>query len=268
MLLRNNRNSNSLDSDCLLWVNAVVTNGGSVSVFRSIIVSNFIRAEKASGAWFLTDDYWGLWGENEIQALTSIKQLRLATAVNSPVFTADRGYATDGATNYIDTLFVPSTHSLLLTPTSNHIEIYERSSTNVNAYSCGANSTVSRLINLRTRFSSSFYVSAVSASGGFLLPVLDSKGLTQGGRDGTLVSNVYGNKNGVDASVNVVPASVGTTLPIVSILIGCYNNAGVAAGFRNSSFGYMSCGAALSVSQRLTRYQNVQAWATAVGAQV
>jgi hypothetical protein len=268
VLLRANRNSNSLDSDCLLWVNSVVANGGSVSVFRSIIVSNFIKAEKASGAWFITDDYWSFWAENEIQALTSIKQRRLATVVNSPTFTSDRGYATDGATNYIDLGFISNIHSLNMTLSSLNLEIYERSNVSSNNYSIAVNSGTNRSLTIRTRVTGSLFLQCMNSVSTHTLAVLDSRGLTSGSRYGTLLADTLASKNGVNLTKTVDPTSLGASLPSHSIYVGCYNSMGTATGFKASSFGYASCGGFLSAAQRLARYQNVQRWATAVGAQV
>lgn len=258
------------DADVLLWRDAVVTNGGTVSAGRLAIVSVFVTSEKAAGTWALTDDYWGLWGESAIQALTSLKQLRLAVATNSPTFTVDRGYVFNGTTNYLDTGFVPATHAVVMTATSIHAEIYERTNYNggSNVTSFGTTSTSNRSIRVNPRGTSSAYLGAGSTNGTFTLPSANSQGLTQTGRNGAAVTDVYGARNGVDMTRTVNPSAVGASLSIYSFYVGAYNNSGTATGFRAASAGFASCGAALSQAQRLARYNAVQAWATSVGAQV
>ena len=65
----------NLDADVSLWINAVIANGGTVSLAKAISMNTFVLAEKAADLWDLTDDYWlFLNAENDIQALTSIKQ--------------------------------------------------------------------------------------------------------------------------------------------------------------------------------------------------
>ena len=256
------------DTDVRAWYNAVLANGGSVSSGRLAIVNTFVQAEKASGAWALTDDYCCFWAENAAQALTSLKQRRLGTATNSPTFTADRGYAFDGATNYINTGYVPSTHALVGTVSSAHFELYERTNLSSNTYAGGVVNSSSRTFTIRPRLTATALLSASSASGTFTLPVASSLGLSQTGRNGSLATDVYGAKNGVDMVRTVDPTGVGASLPSNSILLGAYSNVGVAAGFRASSLGFAAIGAALSGAQRLARYNAVQAWATAVGAQV
>ena len=256
------------DSDVLLWQADVIANGGSVSLARLIIVDQFVYSEKTSGAWALTDDYWGLWGENAPQALTSLKQRRLATAVNSPTFTADRDYATDGISNYVNLNFTPSTNAIVMTTNSVHVEIYERTNVTGSNSALGAASSGSRAINLAPRVAGNAIGGGNNSDGTFTLPAATSIGLTQLGRSGALTTDAYGAKNGVDMVRTVTPSAVGATLPAQKIIVGAFNSSGTPIGFRASSYGFVSVGAALNGAQRLARYNNVQAWATSVGAQV
>ncbi len=258
----------AFDADVLSWEAAVIANGGTVSLARRIIVDQFVFSEKASNAWSLTDDYHGLWGENAAQSLTSIKQRRLATATNSPTFTADRGYTCDGVTNYIDTGFVASTHAIAMTENSAHLEVYERTNVSGNNSAAGTLSTSAKYLAIRPRSAGGAFIYSISTPATYTLPVATSLGLTQGGRNGTLVTDVYGAKNGVDMVRTADPTVMGTLLPDFSLILGAHNNAGTPASFRATSLGFISYGAALSGAQRLARYNAVQAWATAVGAQV
>lgn len=257
------------DPDLAAWMAAVVANGGTVSAARAAIVGQFIAAEKAAGTWSLTDDYWPLWAENEVQALTSLKQRRLVTVTAAPTFTQDRGYAFNGSTQYIDTGFIPSSHALAMSANSIHAEVYEIVNASGGSSAMGSGTSSSRNIRVIPRNDSGNAIgSANSASGTFTLPSADSRGLTQFGRNGPLATDTYGAKNGVDMTRTVDPSAVGATLPGHSNLIGAFNNAGSVIGFRAGSIAFASVGAALSGALRLARYNNVQAFATAVGAQV
>jgi len=251
-----------------LWASAVAAAGGTVSAGRFSVVATFIAAEMASGAWWRTDDYQGLWAESAAQSLTSIKQRRLATATNSPTFTADRGYTFNGTTNYIDTGFTPGTHAVSMATTSVHIETYERVDPGTNSVSVGCSSSGSRALSIRPRVAGNASVSANAGAATYTLPVSTSLGMTQTGRNGPLVTDVYGAKNGVDMTRTTDPAAAGASLPVDPIAIGCLYSSGVAQSFRAASVGFVAYGAALNGTQRLARYNNVQAWATAVGAQV
>ena len=256
------------DPDAKAWRNSVVANGGTVSGPRLAIVSRFIRAEKASGAWALTDDYWGLWGESAPQALTSLKQRRLAVATNTPTFAADRDYTFDGATNYLDTGFIAASHAVAMTATSARIAVYERTNVNANTYAAGAISASNRNLRIRPRVSGNALGEANATSGTFTLPASDSRGLTAVSRNGADATTCLAYKNGAAMTRTVDPSAFGASLPLVGIFIGGSNSGGVLTTPRACAVGLVATGAALSAAQELAQYNAVQAWATAVGAQV
>lgn len=256
--------SDGLDPSTRSWVSAVYAAGGIVSFPRRRIVDKFVRAAKSSGSWALTDDYWGLWGENVIQSLMSLKQRRLATTVNSPTFTADRGYVFDGATNYINTNFIPSTHGVQLTGTDQRISIYERTDLDAAAYSAGVFVGATSRIDITTRGGTSLTGRLNSGGGNFTNA--NSLGLHAVSRAGG-ATTMKGYKNGV-ALTDVTGLTVGTGKPNIAIFIGCLDLSGNPSTFRASSVGFLSVGAPLSSAQELSQYKAVQAWATAVGAQV
>lgn len=260
--------TSAYDADVILWWQAVIANGGSVSATRLGIVNTFVVSEKNAGLWSLTDDYWGFWAENSVQALTSLKQRRLATAVNSPTFTADRDYATNGTTSYINLNFVPSTHALSMSTNSVHAEIYERANVAGNTVAMGATSNSYRSIALGPRRSNGTdaICDGNSAGATYTLPAATSVGLTQSGRNGSLTTDAYGAKDGADMPRTVTPSGVGASLPAQALLVGAFNNNGTPAILRASSYGYAACGAALDSTQRAARFVNVDAWRSAVGA--
>lgn len=264
--LRPNAALAGLTPEVLAWEAAVVTNGGTVSVARRLIVNQFILAEKSDGTWALTDDYWALWAESAAQALTSLKQLRLATAVNSPVFTTDRGYAFDGTTNFIGTGFIPSTHAVAMTGTSMRLEVYERTNVASSTFSAGVYNATARNLVLSPRTAvSTLQGRANSEQVSTGATVTDSRGLSAVQRS---VSTYSGYKNGSPIAFTGPPASEASTLPTAGLFIGAYNQNGTPAGFRACSLGLVSTGAAMSDAQNLAQYNNIQAFATAVGAQV
>ncbi len=258
----------AFDADVLAWRDQVVTNGGSVSLARLIVVDQFVFSEKTAGLWGLTDDYLGFWAENALQALTSLKQHRLATAVNSPFFTVDRDYTFNGSTSYADTGFVPGTHALAMNTSSVHAEVYERTNVSSVASSLGVNSGSNQAISVFPRNASSVQVAANGVGAIYTLSPLTSAGLTQFGRNGGTVNDVYGAKNGVDLVQTSPHTALGASLPSHSFFVGGANASGVLSQPRAASVGYVAWGAALTSGQRLVRYNNVQAWATSIGAQV
>jgi hypothetical protein len=70
---------------------------------RRALYNSLIVGLKADGLWTPLDWLLILAAEDSQAARVNLKTpAKVATAVNSPTFTADRGYAGDGATSYID----------------------------------------------------------------------------------------------------------------------------------------------------------------------
>jgi hypothetical protein len=258
------------DSDVTAWAAAVTSNGGMVSSGRHALVSTMFGAWKAAGVYPLIDDAWLLVAENAVQALTSLKQRRLAAAINSPLFTIDRGYAFSG-TGYIDTGFIPGTHGVALTGTSLHIAAYERTNvgaTNVAAAGCVNSSSQNLVINPRSASNFMSVQANCQSIGPSGDTVTDSRGLSVGSRNGTLAADVLAYKNGVA----VVPFTVGTlssTRPTSKLYIGARSDASnVAGGFRASTLGFVSVGAAIPAGQQPAFYDAIQAYMTSTGANV
>jgi hypothetical protein len=256
-----------LDAAVVAWRIAV----GAVSSQRLQLISDFIAAEKASGAWDLTDDYWVLWGENETQALTSLKQRRVATAVNSPTFTASRGYAFNGTTNYINSGCVPSTAKVAMTGTNVRIGFYERTDlASTTAVSVGVGGGGSSIFQGISRSAGNFVLSRLNGNAaiGYTLPVVTGLGYTAVSRNGNTVDDNVAYKNGVAlVFASGTPTFIGV-LPTNAIYIGAHDNFGTASSFRATSMGLVCVGASLSAAQELAQYTAVQAFATAIGAQV
>jgi hypothetical protein len=97
------------DSDAKAWKAAVTGAGGSVSIGRLIVVSALISALKNGGIWSNLDRLWVLAAENSQQALVDLVARASATAVNSPAFTANRGYQGNGTSSCIDSNFNAAT---------------------------------------------------------------------------------------------------------------------------------------------------------------
>jgi hypothetical protein len=259
--------SASIDPDVQGWANAVVQNGGSVSQQRRVLVSRTVTALKAANTWRKIDDVWLLVAENAPQALTSLKQRRLATAVNSPIFTADRGYAFDGSTNYINTGFVPATDAVAMTGTSMRLAVYERTNIGVSATTAaGCVETGTKNLYLRPRNTTTVqFANLNSANAAFTLPSADSRGLHVVAKTGPDAWAGYLNAVSTGATSGL---STATDLPALAVYIGARNNVGSADQFRGSTVGWVSVAGALSAGEELAYYQALRTYMTAVGAAV
>ncbi len=257
----------AIDADAALYFAAVVTAGGTVSDVRKSIINTFFVNEKASGAWDLTDDYWGLWAENATQALVSLKQRRTATVVSAPTFTANRGYTFNGTSNYINTGFVPSTHCVVGSGTNQRMAVYERINPATDTQSMGSLTSGTVNWRLQAQNTGTNMVGRLN-SGAASSTVAGSTGVgyfaMSRASGGTVAKSFW---NAV-AQPDATGLTVGTTLTAQGIYIGCYNNAGTAALFRATQTSFACIGAPLSAAQELAHYANVQQWGTSVGGAV
>jgi hypothetical protein len=99
-------------------------------VAYTVPINQFVLDLKAASLWTKFDRLWVLANKDATAALTCLKSLQTATAVNSPTFTAGQGYAGNGTTSYINTGFDPSTHGVNYTLDSAMMTLYCRSATN------------------------------------------------------------------------------------------------------------------------------------------
>jgi|GEM_PF-459535 len=256
------------DAATTAWVNAVIANGGSVSTLQQFRVNMLITQLKAAGAWTAMDDAWLLVSESAIQALTSLKQLRLAVATNSPVFTAGQGYAFDGATNFINTGFIPITHAVSMTASNNRASVYEGTNVSATTAAAGVTQATSRVIVIIPQATSpAFALLSANVTGGtFALPVADSRGLISVSRNGPDATTVAAYKNGVALVRTADPTGFGATLPTNAIYIGGRNAAGVLQVPRAATERWVSIGASLTAAQEMGEFLAVQTYMSSWGA--
>lgn len=258
-----------VDSDAAAWRNAVTANGGTVSAARLASVSTLIKALKSSGAWANTDDYWLLVTDTATEALTSLKQRRLATAVNSPTFAANAGYTFDGALNYVDTGWIASSHAVAMTISNVRMAVYDRINVASNGYVAGVTNSGNRSIRIRPRVGSGAASLEFNMTGGSFNPtVFDSRGFTSGSRNGPDVNSYVGYKNGVAMVQASAPTGFATSISTSSVFIGGVNSTGSFVSGSPGTIGFLSVGAQLTAAQELAEYNAIQAYMTTWGANV
>lgn len=253
------------------WASAVVANGGTVSAGRVALMKTFVAAEMASGAWERTDDYIFQVGENTAQALTSLKQRRLGTLIDAPAFTIDRGYAYDGSNDGVNTGFVPASHAVAMRPTDVRIAVYSRTNVASNNYAAGASDSGNRQLRIRPRVAAGTtgIIETNAVGGTFTLPASDSRGFTAGSRNGPDATSVVGYKNGVAMTRSADPSAFNNTLLGTQAVFIGGNNSGGSLNLPSAvTIGLLVLGASLTPDQELAQYNNVQAFMTAVGANV
>jgi hypothetical protein len=256
----------ALDPDAARWISAV--GAGNVSQPRGALISNTIRELKAAGVWSDLDWLPVLAAENAASALVDWKARKTMTAINSPTFTADRGYAFDGSTNYLWTGFTPSTDSVAATGTSFMLGAYER--TNVSASTVVIGAFISSTQNLRLtvrNVADALQLSANTAMTSLSTTTTDGRGLSVGATNGTAAS---GYKNGAVTALSPVTLTTpGSSATSVQLFIGAQNNSGSPGGFRAASVGYALFGGnAWTAAQHAQFYNIMQRYMTTLGANV
>jgi len=256
--------ASAIDIDAARWIAAV--GQANVSGARGRLVSDTIRALKGAGVWNALDFLPVLCAENTASALVDWKNLRTMTATNSPTFTTDRGYAFDGATSYINTGFIPSTHATSATGTSQMIGVYERTNVASTGRAFGANVvTPTQSVHILPYNGSSAFATINTTNVAYVTGFADSRGLIVAAATGTAGA---GYKNGV-AGLTPTLTSPGSSLVNIALFIGGYNQGGSLSLPRASTLGYCMFGAnAWAAAQHAAFYNAMQQYMIRLGAAV
>lgn len=253
--------SSFYDPDALLWRAAVISNGGTVSTNRLTLVSLLIGGLKNAGTWSAMDDALVLSADNNTQALTSLKQRRLATEVNSPAFTANLGYQFNGTTSYLDTGFVPSTMAVSMTGTDMRAATYETVNVGATTYAMGVRNGVNQNIQLVPRAATGNANGNMDSASLSFLVGTSGIGYTSFSRPNS--ANLQAFHNGVNVGGPSAPGSTGSSLPTAAIFIGGYNSGGTLTTPRATTLVWVSWGASLTAAQEAAEYAVVQSYMVA-----
>jgi hypothetical protein len=114
------------------------------TALRQGYIAQMIQALYASGTWAKTDAMWVMAAHDEqASRLNWITPGSFTlTAVNSPTFTTDRGFAGNGSTSYLDTGWDRATNGVQITQNNAHASVYGLAGTgsNVGLFGTGASS--------------------------------------------------------------------------------------------------------------------------------
>jgi hypothetical protein len=246
------RNAVVLDADTEAWVAAVVSNGGSVSAGRQSIVNDLIVDLKADGIWDKLDRLWLFAAEDAPGALTDLVGLSLATATNSPTFTADLGY-TGASTKYIDSNFNPSTAGGNYAQNSASLAAWTETTTGIAGAIVGA--SVPSTYQIYSRYSDDTAYWRINITSDVAQASTDGSGWWLASRTGANQSDLYRNGASFDSDAG---ASVGPSNVNVYFLRNSteYFTGSVSAGL---------IGGGLNSTEDGNLYTRVSTYMTAVG---
>lgn len=232
---------------------------------RAGLIDATVRALKGAGVWAKLDLLYCL-AAHDAQAarLNWVQTGFTLTPVNSPVFTADRGYAGDGATSYLDSGWVPSTEAIRYALDSASMGAWLNAGTDAatsGVASIGALGANGSFINpreaanhIRGRLNSGATVSGTGT-------VASRLGLTAVTRSGA-ANTAYYRGNALDSTA----ASASTALPSVALFLCGFNNSGVLGGAIDNRIAFAFAGAGLSGAEMAALHSAAQTYLAALGA--
>jgi hypothetical protein len=196
---------------------------------RLDLINNTIVALKGAGIWQKLDVFWMLAAETSQAGRLNWKSPGTFTCseVNSPTFTANRGYAGNGSSSYLNTGWDASTNGVNYTQNGGGYFIWNRTSRAAStAASFGVyDSGAAEGMNLYARFTGagSVFARVNDDNGGGGITVADSAGFYHAGRSSSSTRSIAKNGTTLNASIS----STSSALSAFDIWIGCQNGDGV-----------------------------------------
>lgn len=233
---------------------------------RKAQINTLITALKSSGVWQKLDTLW-ICAAHDEQAgrLNWVSPSTFTlTAVNSPTFTTDRGFAGNGTTSYLNTGYVPSTAGLLYTLDSAHISFWSRTNTGSSSMvSMGArtlSTAAQTLINARLGTNTATFRTNQDAVGASPASTT-SIGHFLARRSGAALNSLW-----KDGALFAQDTQSSTALTAFAITLGALNTAGVVASFDTRQIAASSIGASLTDTEIINFYAALNAYMISVGA--
>lgn len=226
---------------------------------RKGLIDACIVGLKSDGVWSLLDALQ-VYAAADTQAATVdwVLPSRLATLTNAPTFTTDRGYLTNGTSNFVDTQFNPSTGTNFL-QNSMMFGVWSRTSASIATSGSGwFDGTRGTTINPRATSAISYRATSSTATSTTTPAIADGAGFFTINRDSSTTTQSYRNGSAV------TPAGTGTSGAIASATLKM--GAISASSFHAREWAAMAAGGNLTSTQHLALYNRLQTYMTAVGA--
>lgn len=247
------------DAATTAWAAAVVTAGGTVSGARKTLVDQLIVGLKADGVWAKLDRLWIFAAENSQSALVDLVALTQATPVSSPTFTADRGYAGNGSSSYINSNFNAFTSGVNWTLNSAHMSGWsntERANSPIVLTGVYNGAVVSDLMPLY----GGGMVGRLNGGGLAGLNNTTSVGFFVGQRNNSSTTECI--RNGVSCGTTGDAASSIASLPF---FICGRNDSGGFSSAMADQLSMVSYGASFTATENTNYYNRLRTYMTAVG---
>lgn len=237
---------------------------GGLSGAQKKRIDTLIRGLISDGDWASFDNILLLANETATAALTDLVSLRAATAVTSPTFTANQGYAGNGTTSYVNTGWNPSTMGVAYTLNSCHIAVYDRTARSDAATVMSAGVNATNIVNIGPRFSSLSAYGLNNVAGGSAAPPANAAGWWVCIRSDSV--NTFMFRNGVQYSTTGVDTSA--SIPNGNIFVGGRNNAGALEVGTTDQHAIFTAGGLIPIAAQARVSARFNAYMTSLGANV
>jgi hypothetical protein len=233
---------------------------------RKSLINSLITTLKANGIWANFDALYVM-AAHDAQAarLNWVQDLYNLTAVNSPVFTIDRGYAGDGSTAMLVTGITPAAAGLKFKQNSSHISCYDRTARAADGTAQIGALTGPIATYIQTRGTSDLLNSALNDGGsGAGIANAANPGFYAIDRVSSTSFRAY--KSGAYLGPVTIASSAPTNGAQFTLL--AVNSDGGTSAFTTDQLAAATIGAGLGTTMQPQLYTALQAYMTGVGANV
>lgn len=222
--------------------------------------AEFIDSLTANGIWDSLDVACILANNTSANALLDIKGYKNGTGVNSPSFTAYRGYTSNGTTSYINTNYNPSTNGIKLTANSISFGAYSRTDAQTNSIIMGNLGTgPNRYFYIYPRYTNGNCIFTPNSTTDVSFAVSNSLGLFSSNRSSSSSVQLY--KNGSQLTST---SSTASTLASNNLYVLCYNENGTPNLFTTRQVAFYFIAKSMSAQQQLNLYNCLQSKVKAI----
>lgn len=233
---------------------------------RAGLINTCIASLISGGVWAKLDALWvQAAADSQAAKLNWISSSFTLSAVNSPTFTTDRGYAGNGSTSYLNTNFIPSSDGVNFTQDNASMFCWLNAGTDTADGSAsimgafdGTQGSYLYPRNGTDALQARFNDGTTSAFGG--LTVSTRYGLTLVQRTSSTSKIAYRN---TIAATAVTVTSIGR--PTRSVFLSGRNSSGTPAGLQNNRFAAAGLGASLSGAEQTALFNALNTYLTAIG---
>lgn len=230
---------------------------------RKILIDALVGALKAASVWSKLDALY-IMAAHDAQAARRnwVADAYNLTAVSSPTFTTDRGYAGDTSSAHLKTGYVPSTAGGLLTVNSAHLSVWDRTvRAAFGSVEAGVNIAATTVLQVAARWSSGQIIHSTNEITTLLTTIGGAAGHTLVNRSGVSARQTY--RDGVEVGSNTTASS---SLPNLEIYFLGRNTSDALSLPSGDELAVGSIGASLTAGEAAAFHTALNTYLTAVGA--